>query len=138
MSLITPGHLATPGKLWLPPFKHQPLPMILDIQQVPPTLVTSFLNLGSLDYIPILPLTPEQYKDAFKDLTATYNLPHSSHTARHLFASMQRFLNVMIARIAQAMTHKADTSLSPYLHAISKAEQSVILQHPAYFMPIHF
>ena len=139
MVQVTPGHLKhylTTGKLWLTPFKHQTLPILLDISHVPSWLVSKFLALGKQDYVPILTYTVEQYREAFKRLTDSYHLPHTSHAARHLFASMMKFLNVIPARITQGMTHKAGTSLSPYLHAFSLAEQRVILDNPGYFVAL--
>ena len=112
------------------------LPVLLDISHVPSWLVTKTLEQGTLSYSPILAMTSKQYKDQFKDLTASYGLPYSSHAARHLFASLMKFLNVLRSRISQAMIHDAESSLKPYLHAFTDAEQRVILANPDYFKPL--
>ena len=136
MSLLLPSHLATPDRIWLPPFKHQPLPRLVDIRHIPKALVQQLLAYSTSKYTPILPWTPEQYKLRFQQLAATYGLKKTSHSARHSFASIQRFLNVPTAAISRALTHEQGKSVATYLHAIPIPEQQVILDHLDYFRPI--
>ena len=136
MSKLYPIHLQTLMKLWVAPFKFQQHPTVQDISHLPSTLVPQFLSFKTDADAPLLPFTPEQYKQLFKQIIHAYGLSCSSHSARHLFASLQRFLNVPQCRISQQMIHKTGSSLSSYLHTFPKAEQQVILNHPAYFIPL--
>ena len=133
ISMITAQDLKSLTHLWAGPFKHRKVPIWLNIQQVPVWLIQAFMSFSKSDCTPILPYTPEQYKQKFRELTASYGLPHSSHAARHLFASFQRFLNVSLSRIQQGMTHEDVRSLQTYLHLLSKDNAKVILQNPKYF-----
>ena len=133
MSLIYPSHLKSLGTMWGAPFKHMATPVILDIRHVPAWLVRLFLSFAKSDHTPLVPYTPTQYKQEFSKLTAAYGLKHTTHTARHLFASLQRFLNTPPALISQSMIHKQGSTLKSYLHAIPMVEQRVILENPNYF-----
>lgn len=136
LSLLTPANLGTQGKLWLAPFKHQQLPAILDIRHVPEWLVRALLLHRQEDYTPILPWTPDQYKAKFKQLTGIYKLPQASHSARHTFASVQKFLNTPASMIGKALTHSAAKTQHVYLHPLSPMEQKVVLENGAYFKPL--
>ena len=136
MSKILPTHLATVGKLWIAPFKHCLHAQILDIAQVPTWLVSLFLSFKTTEHTPVLPWTPAQYKAQYKKLTAAYDLPQSSHASRHTFATIQRFLNVPLPRISQAMSHKAGKTLQVYLHALPVQDQKVVLENLDYFKPL--
>ena len=137
MSLITAEDLKRVHfYLWAAPFKHRLVPLLVDIRQVPQWLVQAFLSFSTEECAPILPYTPSQYKQLFKELTASYGLSQASHAARHTFASVQRSLDVPLYRIQQAMTHDNEKSLGTYLHPLIGKEMRVVLQHPQYFVPL--
>jgi len=138
MTILMPAHLATEGKLMIVPFKHQTLPQVVDIHHVPRWLVLLLLSFKKSMFTPILPWTPAQYQLLFSRLTSAYKLKLSTHSARHTFASVMKFLAVPLSVIATSMTHKQAKTLTPYLHALSPDEQQVVLAHPQYFTPISF
>ena len=133
MSLLLPKHLETPGLIWMLPFKHQHHTQVLDISHVPTWLVTALLAFKSSDFTPILPYTKQQYLTHYKQLTGSFNLPHSSHASRHTFATIHRFLGDPLPRISQAMTHQGLKTINTYLHALSAEDEKIILQFPDYF-----
>ena len=133
VSHLLPPHLATPGKLWVAPCKHTQIPVILDISHIPAWLVTLFLSFAKSNHTPLVPMTPAQYKQEFRKLTASYGLKHTTHTARHFFASLQRFLNVPPAKISQALIHATLSTVMQYIHAMTVEQQRVILSNPQYF-----
>ena len=95
-----------------------------------------FLSFKTSEHTHVLPWTPDTYKANYKKLTAAYGLPHASHASRHTFATIQRFLNVPLPRIAQAMTHATGKTLPGYLHNLPAEDQQVVLENTDYFQPL--
>ena len=123
MTLITPMHLLTQGQMIAPPFKRQKLTVLLDIMHVPKWLVDAFLSFQKNGFSPILPWTTPQYRAHFKSLCVSYQLPQTSHAARHTYASIHRFLNEPLPMISQILIHKGECTIDKYLHSISEEEQ---------------
>ena len=133
MTMINPMHLLTLGQLIAPPFKRQKHTVLLSIEHVPIWLIRAFLSYKKNDFSPIMPWTTPQYQAKFKELCSTYGLSHTTHAARHCYASVHRFLNEPLPMISQILIHKGERTLDTYLHSISKEEQHVIQSHPDYF-----
>ena len=133
MTMITPMHLLTPGQLIAPPFKLQKFTVLLSVEHVPVWLIHAFLSFQQNGFSPILPWTTPQYRAKFKEVCVTYKLPQTSHAARHTYASVHRFLNEPLPMISQILIHKGADTVETYLHAISLAEQKIIMEHPDYF-----
>jgi len=131
--MITPLHLVTQGMLLAPPFKRQKLTMLLNIEHVPEWLIKAFLSFQKNGFSPIIPWTPPQYRAKFKELCASYRLPHTSHAARHTYASVHRFLGEPLPLISQLLIHKGLKTIDTYLHPLTVAEQDIVRANPDYF-----
>ena len=136
MTLVTAGHLATPGRMIVPPFKKMLQTTVLNIEAVPKWLVTAFKSFAINDYTPILPWTTADYRSRFRQLTKDFGLPQASHSARHTFCSVHCFLGDPLPIISHQMVHKTEKTLKAYSHELTHLEQMVVLQHPDYFCKI--
>ena len=133
MTQLKSAHLETPQRMMVLPFKFQLETVVLNISAVPAWLICAFKGFAKNPYTPIIPWTTKDYQTKFKKLTATYRLPNASHSARHTFCSIHRFLGDPHMLISAHVIHKQEKTLQGYTHLICHDEQQVILQNPAYF-----
>ena len=133
MVLILPIHLKTPGRILVPKFKKQKHAVLLPTEHIPEWLLRAFLSYSKNDLVPILPWTGEQYRTKFKQLTATYQLKHASHSARHTFASVRKLLGDPLHIISCRLIHSSEKSVYNYLHELTDQEKHLVNANPAYF-----
>ena len=133
MVLIIRAHLLTPGRLVVPPYKHQKSTTVVPVDHIPHWLLTAFLSAAKSDLTPILPWTGPQYRSKFKQVTTSYRLPQASHSARHTFACVRRILGDPLQLISTRLIHKQGKTTSNYLHPMPAQEELLVNSHPEYF-----
>ena len=136
MSLMVPAHFEFVDKIWVPPFKHQTKPVVRSLSHVPQKLIKDLLSYATDPFTPLLPWTAEQYRRKFKELTREYQLTNASHSARHMFCSVQLFINTPGTLVSTALQHSSEKTLKCYTHPLSDKDARAVCSHPKYFRPL--
>ena len=135
MILLNPSMLQH-GMHVVPPFKKQKHTTLLPLSHVNPAIIARFLAFATGPFTPILRMTKAQYRSAFKQTLIEIGASNTTHSARHIFASIQFFLTHQLTTVQRHLIHQVPKTTLTYIHELPESERSVILANPLLFMPI--